>query len=72
MSLQHARGAYLHPPADELLLHLLLGVCQIAHFAGAQADARSGDAIICDAEGEEDTPDSMESIAGHLPDVTNT
>ena len=51
MSLQHARRAYLPPPADELLLHLLLGVCQIAHFAGAQADARSGDAIICDAEG---------------------
>jgi hypothetical protein len=26
-------------------------VCQIAHFAGAQADARSGGAIICDAAG---------------------
>ena len=46
-----AHGAYLHPRADELLLHLLLGVCKIAHFAGAQADARSGGAIICDAEG---------------------
>ena len=30
-------------------LHLLLGVCQIAHFVGAQADARSGGAMICDA-----------------------
>jgi hypothetical protein len=23
-------------------------------------------------KGEQDTPDSMESISGHLPDVTNT
>ena len=33
MSLQHVRGAYLHRTADEPLLHLLLGVCQIAHFS---------------------------------------
>ena len=43
MSLQHARGAYLHLrlPVDKLLLHLLLGVCQIVHFGSAQADVRT-------------------------------
>ena len=47
-------------------------VCQIAHFAGAQADARSGGAIIWMSQGEQDMPDSMGPIPGHLPDVTNT
>ena len=39
MSLQHARGAYLHPPADELLLHPRF-VHQLAHRRNAQFDRR--------------------------------
>ena len=50
-------------------------VCKIAHFAGAQAAARSGGAIICDAAGRGDKtfmPDPMGSIPGHLSDVANS
>ena len=48
---QPTRKLSVHIESDDIRLPKAEHVCQIAHFAGAQADARSGGAIICDATG---------------------